>query len=58
MNNNIIIQDWAGNNLYRGNKDDPEVLRIMRKNKVPNDDIWVCWEDEEREENVYEYIYW
>ena len=58
MKNEILIQDWIGNVLFRGDADDPEVLRIMQLNEAPNDDIYVSWTDETDERNVYEHIYW
>ena len=58
MNDNISIQDWAGNTLFEGHYEDPEVFRIMQLNEAPNDDIFVYWEDETREDNVYEFIIW
>lgn len=53
----IIIEDWAGNVLFEGHCKDPQVLKIMRKNKAPNDDIYVSWQNEKDDRNVYEYIY-
>ena len=53
----IKIEDWAGNFLFEGSCDDPKVLKIMRLNKAPNDDIYVSWLDESNESNVYEHIY-
>lgn len=37
MNNNIIIKDWAGNVLYEGDKDHPNVDKVLEANH--------CWED-------------
>lgn len=56
MKDQIRIEDWAGNVLFEGHYKDKQVLKIMRKNKAPNDDIYVFWEDEDREDNVYEFI--
>lgn len=55
--NQIRIEDWTGNVLFEGHCDDPKVLKIMRLNKAPNDDIYVFWLDDKDERNVYEYIY-
>jgi hypothetical protein len=57
-NDNIIIQDWTGKVLFEGNCDDDKVIKIMRKNQAPNDDIFVYWLDPNRDDNVYEYILW
>ena len=57
-NNNIRIEDWTGKVLFEGNCEDKKVSTVMRKNKAPNEDIFVYWEDENREDNVYEFIYW
>ena len=56
MKNHIIIEDWAGNILFEGKATDKEVLRIMRLNDAPNDDIYVSWANESDERNVYEHI--
>lgn len=56
MKDQIRIEDWAGNVLFEGHYEDKQVLKIMRKNKAPNDDIYVFWEDEDKEDNVYEFI--
>jgi len=53
----IKIEDWAGNVLFTGHCDNPEVLKVMKKNKAPNDDIYVSWVDETDERNVYEFIH-
>lgn len=37
MNNNIIIKDWAGNILYEGDKDHPNVDKVLEANR--------CWVD-------------
>ena len=58
MKDHIRIEDWAGNILFEGHCEDKQVLKVMRKNKAPNDDIFVCWQDETDERNVYEFIYW
>ena len=61
----VIITDWAGNELFRGDYDDPECDRIIAINKYIDengeergDEIGVAWEDEAGHEgqNVYEYI--
>lgn len=52
----IKILDWAGNLLFSGHCDDKEVLKVMIKNNAPNDDIFVCWQNENDERNVYEWI--
>lgn len=57
LKNFIRIEDWTGKCLFEGHCEDPEVLRIMQLNEVPNDDIFVCWQDENDTRNVYEYIY-
>ena len=56
MNKGIIIKDWADNTLFEGDYDNSEVLRIMKLNDAPNDDIFIYWLDEKQTENVYEYI--
>ena len=55
-NKNIRIEDWAGNVLFEGPYNDKQVLKVMRKNKAPNEDIFVYWEDEKIDLNVYEFI--
>lgn len=72
MNNNIIIKDWTGNILYEGDKDHPNVDKVLDANrcaKAPCDDrcpscdgtnyigdFEVYWQDESRKDNVYEFI--
>ena len=53
-NTDIIIKDWAGNDLFIGPVNDPTVGDIIDANNP--DDIFVQWVDETREENVFEYI--
>lgn len=52
----IKIEDWAGNVLFQGMYYDKKVLKIMELNEAPNDDIYVSWVDEDRNDNVYEFI--
>lgn len=74
MNNNIIIKDWTGNILYEGDKDHPNVDKVLEANRCKswrhgtyddcNDcdgtgysgDFEVYWQDENRRDNVYEFI--
>lgn len=53
----IKIIDWAGNILFQGHYEDKKVLSTMRRNKAPNDDIFVSWLNENDSRNVYEFIY-
>lgn len=52
----IKIKDWAGNLIFQGMYYDEKVLKIMQLNEAPNDDIFVYWCDETRNDNVYEFI--
>lgn len=73
MNNNIIIQDWAGNILFKGDYRDKEVDHVLEANQCrcyDSDgeycsscdgtgyigDFEVYWQDENRRDNVYEFI--
>ena len=57
-NKDIIIQDWAGNDLFIGPYNDPQVDEILAINDeaLQAGDIYVYWVDGEIEDNVWEYI--
>ena len=61
----IIIQDWAGNVLFEGDLNSPQVDAVLDANRCTvkhNDsgytaDFEVYWKDSTRSsENVYEFI--
>jgi len=54
VNDNIIIQDWAGNDLFIEVYSNPQVNYIISINNP--DDIYLFWVDDERTDNIYELI--
>lgn len=69
MKNKIIIQDWAGNVLYKGHYKSNKVDKVLDTNRCScgseckecNDtgysgDFEVYWMDENDKRNVYEFI--
>lgn len=71
MNNKIIIQDWTGRILFAGNYKDKLVDQVLDANRCNcldsstckkcgdtgySGDFRVYWQDETREDNVYEFI--
>lgn len=68
-NNNIKIIDWVGNTLYEGNFKSDSVDKVLDANRCSCEegcdecdntgykgDFHVEWEDQNREDNVYEFI--
>lgn len=74
-NNNIIIKDWAGNELFKGPYTSSEVDKVLSDNRCScyyesdehifcqgcddtgyEADFEVYWMDENRKDNVYEFI--
>lgn len=53
-NHDIIIKDWAGNDLFIGPVSDPEVTDIIDANDP--EDLVIQWVDETNTQNVYEFI--
>ena len=72
MNNRIVIQDWAGNVLFRGDCNSPKVDKVLDANRCTacdhDDDCDECngtgysgdfeiyWEDNTDQRNVYEHV--
>lgn len=55
-NNDIIIQDWAGNDLFIGPVNSPEVEEILYINDDNLEDIYIFWVDGQRNDNPWEFI--
>lgn len=69
MNNKIIIKDWTGRILFAGNYKDKLVDKVLDANRCTclegckecddtgyRGDFEVYWQDENRKDNVYEFI--
>lgn len=56
MKDHVIIFDWAGNILFKGHYQSPEVERILKLNKAPNDDIDLDWLDPNDDRNPWEHV--
>ena len=53
-NNDIIITDWAGNIMFEGHRSGDKVQEIIDNNDI--EDIYLDWQNEDRTDNVWEYV--
>ncbi len=53
-NYDVVLQDWAGNDLFIGPVNDSELENIIAMNDI--EDLSLFWLDESRTENVWEYV--
>ena len=72
MKDHIKVIDWAGNILFQGHMDDPQVDIVLDANRCKcsdnseycidcdgtgySGDFYIKWEDQEDQRNVYEFV--